>query len=321
MTELSLSQFIRANGVLLSQSNLIAKDGFRFEDGLLLKIKEKIKLNGVELKDYEKADTALGIITGGNLGFLLDESFIPTLNEKEKMKVHKRIRTEGLERYKFNPDGKYLIVFEKGMTDRERGSKSPEEYIIETYPNLYHYMLMIDRQIQDGEISLASHSSKTVTSIKDRVNGKGVYWWELAVENLKFKRGVCFLPLLTYELKSFYSNDYYGLNSVYYIHGEYAKHLCALLNSDIVNAYFKTFCSVSFGASKQYKVQGDILGRLIVPNGLIERSLDTYVDSIQDAKIKGLSSESFEEIINQEVQKLYGLTDDEVHYLLNQGVK
>jgi len=282
-----LTEYKREHGVLMKQSDLDPVRGFRFEDDMLLGIRAKIEKNCVPLSSLVK--TNLGIQTSYNEAFLISEDVLLSmgLNGVEKSLVHPCLTGKNLSKRGIVGSKDYIIAIPKGWTDENRGDNSPEDFVKSEIPNIMKHFYSLDVNSLDHVYNRS---------------GQGDYWWELSKspKSLEIfnKRNIVWARISADSRFSFSSPGDYCLNSLYMLVGDGIDHVVPIMNSSIVECIFKSYYSVQRIGGTHYSAGGAVL------------SMRIPVLSEEDKE--GLMSNCSEALI----QRIYGLTDKEVEYLL-----
>ncbi len=278
--------------------------------------------NIIQLGDYIQGKIFRGMITGLNNAFVIDretrERFIAD-DPKNAEIIKPFLIGKDLKRYASLNTGRYLIFFEKGITNR----------LGNEYRNKWKW-------VEDQYPAIAQHLKPFEAEAQKRYD-KGDYWWELrACDYLdEFEKPKIIYPDIAKESRmTFDDSGYYLGNTAYFIPIK-DFYLLGIINSKLIFKYFKRNASVLGDADKGGRLRWftqDVIRipiRTINPSNpddvarhdrivaLVERILDlnTKVGGVREAHARELLMRQIEAIdagIDKEVYELYGLTGDEI---------
>jgi type II restriction/modification system DNA methylase subunit YeeA len=318
--------YIKNNYGKMKQKDL-SDNGWTFGDEKVLNLKKKIEKVGKPLKDWN-VKIYFGIKTGFNDAFIIDEETRNEIlknckTEEERKRTEKIIkpilRGRDIEKWRYKWEELWLIKIEAGWTNRNRGSRKPEEFFKNTFPSLYDYFM-------------------TFKDYKGRGKGlfnrddQGDYWWELRPCDYyqEFEKekivwaGVGSKLQIAIVPRGFYINapaNFMTSNSLS------LKYLAGLLNSKTVVWYYE-FIKTQLGEKGGRFYVKDILNIPLPPitpqNKEIVKDIEELVDEIlkhtqspdyETNKEKQAQVKELEKQIDQLVYKLYNLTEEEIRII------
>jgi len=291
--------------VKLSDMAKQVKTGFTFEDDRLKAIGERLKKNCITLNSIEGTEFIMGILTGFNKSFILNETEYNKINwnELEKTLIYKVLAGKDIKRYS-KVLNKYMIMIPKGWTNKNKVNREAEEYVKINLHNIYNHLIN----------SCESDNENKSIGLFERYN-KGDYWWELRGFNGydKFERGgICYGSLQRTPTFCHTECRLTYLNTVYLVCSKNSKEVCNILNSNIGFNIYKKFISNS-ELGDTVRVLLDVMENMLIPKDL--EKLNGYTDRIQQLKSENKDTSQLEAEVEKIVQELYGLTDEEVEYL------
>ncbi len=193
---------------------------------------EKLSSNFQSLKTFIGGEAYRGVLTGLSNAFLIDETTYQSIvakDERAKEKIYSFLQGRNITPYGKAEALSYLILFEKGWTQREQSfdnEKDAWEFLKNCYPSIAEWL----------EPFAEKGRSRT---------DKGDFWWELRacdyyeqfakpkIMYQAFQVKPCFI----FDTEGFYSN-----NSMWFIPTE-SKALLAILNSCLGWWLITKFCS------------------------------------------------------------------------------
>ncbi|MBO7492294.1 MAG: Eco57I restriction-modification methylase domain-containing protein [Bacteroidales bacterium] len=227
---------------------------------------EKLSNNHKTLKDFVDGEAYRGVLTGLSEAFLIDSAtYQSIIRQDERAKEHIYPFLQGRH---ITPYGKaeavsYLILFEKGWTQRERSFESEADawnYLKSQYP------------------SIAAWLEPFADKGRKRTD-KGDFWWELRacdyyeqfakpkIMYQAFQVKPCFI----YDEQGFYSN-----NSMWFI-PTHSKSLLAILNSKMGWWLITKFCSQ---IQNGYQLIWKYFGQIPIPAINDDSSLSSLADTM-----------------------------------------
>lgn len=112
-----------------------------------------------------------GIKTGLNEAFVIDAATRERLiseDAKSAEVIKPFLAGREIKRYQSSQTGQYLLIFEKGMTNKRADKIDPEDWLKSTYPSVYNHLKPFEERA------------------KKRYD-QGDYWWELKSMRLLFR--------------------------------------------------------------------------------------------------------------------------------------
>lgn len=141
----------------------IGGEEWTFETSGADELVKKIFSAGTSLGEYAGGGIFRGLLTGLNKAFVLDAAEARGLierNSRNAVLLKPFLTGRNVKRYTEPAVKKYLIAIPRGMSDRERGARDPEEWLVANYPDIARHLAPFERE-----------------AAKRR--DKGDYWWEL----------------------------------------------------------------------------------------------------------------------------------------------
>ena len=237
---------------------------------------EKLSSNHQTLKDFVGGEAYRGVLTGLSEAFLIDsDTYQNIIRQDERAKEHIYPFLQGRH---ITPYGKaeavsYLILFEKGWTQREHSFENETDawnYLKSQYP------------------SIAAWLEPFADKGRKRTD-KGDFWWELRacdyyeqfakpkIMYQAFQVKACFI----YDEQGFYSN-----NSIWFIPTQ-SKSLLAILNSKMGWWLITKFCSqIQNGYQLIWKYFGQIPIPAVNNDSLLSSLADTMLSLNADLQQK-----------------------------------
>jgi hypothetical protein len=293
MSELGvrLRQFVKANGRRVIQSSLIAKDGFRFEDDVLSKIRDKfVVLTGTPIGKL--FNVRLGGLTGCDKAFVLDEETANKFLQEDKYKEYIKpiLRGRDIDNGDIHST-MFMLYFPHGFTNEFIAyGESAEDWFKANYYEAWLHLSKFDNIETKG---------KGVRTRDDSCMGD--YWWELSNSRFGsyFDQGGVVLSLISEEFNLVrYQSGFLPLNSLITINGEIPSQVIDFLNNELFFGLYKYCISISSVGDAVIK-NTSLVSSVIYPYELVNNPEMTVTNAV--------------------LQRLYGFTDAEVDYLI--GVK
>ena len=269
-------------------------------------IKRKIESVGKPLRDWD-ISINYGIKTGYNDAFIIttqrrDEILSNCKSEEERQRTNDIIRPilrgRDIKRYSYDWAGLWLINTHNGVK-----GKIPR-IDINDYP------------------AIKAHLDQFWDKIKTRADqGDTPYNLRNCAYSDDFSQPKIVWIELTDESKFALSTDgLIPLNTVFFMVGKHIKYLLAVINSSLIHWYFQhTLGSTSgVGTNRWLKYTVECIPVPLIQD---DAEWESLVDDIQKYKRDSKDSAVLENIIDNKVFDLYGLSEDERAFTLNSHTK
>jgi adenine-specific DNA-methyltransferase len=260
-------------------------------------IKQKIETVGVPLRDWDVC-IYRGILTGFNEAFIISgekKDELISIDPKSAEIIRPILRGRDIKRYGFNFADLWLIVSHNGVKEQNIPRIRIEEYpAIKAHLDQYYEKLM--RRADKGD---TPYNLRNCVYMDDFSKPK-IIWGNLCLSS-QF---------------AFTEDDYYiNAPSPMIVPG--TKYLVAVLNSKLADWYIRQLGVTRNGGYFEYKPM--FVEKLPVPhiNADLEEQFNSIVDLVLLGKETGKDTSDYEEIIDNMVFNLYGLTEHERSYVLN----
>lgn len=276
-------------------------------------IKRKIESVGKPLRDWD-ISINYGIKTGYNEAFIItterrDEILSNCKSEEERQRTNDIIRPilrgRDIKRYTYDWAGLWLIA-----------TFPSKHYDIEQYPAVKQHLLSFgkERLEQSGKEYLINGEK---VKARKKTNNQ---WFEtqdsISYSDDFLQPKIVWIEL-TDESKFALSTDgLIPLNTVFFMVGKHIKYLLAVINSSLIHWYFQhTLGSTSgVGTNRWLKYTVECIPVPLIQD---DAEWESLVDDIQEYKRGSKDSAYLENIIDNKVFDLYGLSEDERAYLNN----
>ncbi len=281
--------------VTYGQYTCFGKEAWSILSEIELSIKRKVETVGVPLKDWD-VEIYRGVLTGYNDAFIINsEKRNEILNncadddERERTSAIIRpiLRGRDIARYTYNWADLWLINTHNGI----KGSLN--RIHIEDYPAIkQHLDFYWDKIKQRADKGDTPYNLRNCAYVDDFDKTK-IVWIELSDES---KFTIC--------------DNYIPLNTVFFLTGSHLSHILGLLNSKLINWYFRNCIGTSSGAgtNRWLKYTVELLPLL---------SYDSEIETLVNSRLTSDSDQvSLELQIDKVVCKKYGLTDEETEFIL-----
>jgi adenine-specific DNA-methyltransferase len=280
-----------------SRMNFTSLDSWTILSDIEQRIKSKIEASGTPLKDWD-ISINYGIKTGLNDAFIISgaqkEELIAS-DPKSAEIIRPILRGRDIKRYGFNFADLWLIVSHNGVKEQNIPRIRIEEYpAIKAHLDQYYEKLM--RRADKGD---TPYNLRNCVYMDDFSKPK-IIWGNLCLSS-QF---------------AFTEDDYYiNAPSPMIVPG--TKYLVAVLNSKLADWYIRQLGVTRNGGYFEYKPM--FVEKLPVPhiNADLEEQFNSIVDLVLLGKETGKDTSDYEEIIDNMVFNLYGLTEHERSYVLN----
>lgn len=263
-------------------------------------IKQKIERLGTPLKDWG-VSINYGIKTGFNEAFIINTQQRNELLEKspEADKIIRPIlRGRNIKKFCAELDDNWIINSHNGM----RKSNIKRIDVKKDYPQIYEH--------------LEAYKDKLETRLD-----KGSHWTNLRncayLEDLD-KEKIVWIELT--DSPNFYLDNkgYFINNTVCFMVGERLPYILSFLNSRLCEWYFTKIAATSgAGTRRWFKVYVEQICIPQTVDAKTENKLAELVSETQIRKKNKLNTKNIEQEIDQEIFKLFALTDEEISFILN----
>ena len=260
-----------------------------------LSVKTKVESVGIPLKEWD-VDIYRGVLTGYNDAFIissekrneiLDNCADNEERERTAAIIRPILRGRDIARYTYNWADLWLINTHNGI----KGSLN--RIHIEDYPAIkQHLDFYWDKIKQRADKGDTPYNLRNCAYVDDFDKTK-IVWIELSDES---KFTIC--------------DNYIPLNTVFFLTGSHLSHILGLLNSKLINWYFRNCIGTSSGAgtNRWLKYTVELLPLL---------SYDSEIETLVNSRLTSDSDKvSLELQIDKVVCKKYGLTDEETEFIL-----
>ncbi|HIJ06840.1 MAG: Type IIS restriction enzyme Eco57I [Methanomicrobiales archaeon 53_19] len=313
-----LATYIEENQYQVNQDEL-DDGGWSLADGGVQELLNKLRQVGVPLGEYVQGKIYRGILTGLNKAFVIDAEIrerLITEDPKSEEIIKPFLAGRDVKRYQPLEKKQFLILFEKGFSN-QKGEKyqSKWKWMENEYPAIASYL-------------------KPFQKDAEKRWDKGEYWWELRGCDYyqSFENQKIMFPDLAERPQFTIDRDggFYNANTCYNLF-KYDTYLLGILNSNLINFYYRNMAAVYRGGYLRFFSQYvELLPiRTIDPSNpddvarhdrivaLVERILDlnNKVSGVREAHARELMKRQIEAIdaeIDKEVYELYGLTEEEI---------
>ena len=277
-------------------------------DATVQNLLTKLKQTGQPLKTYVNDKIFYGIKTGLNEAFVIDAKTRDKLiaDDPRSAEVIKPfLAGRDIKRYQSPEATKFLILFERGITTKQRGNLEPEEWLSSTYPAVYGWLKPFE------------------TKAKAR-SDKGLFWWELrACEYYgEFEKPHIIIPSIIkspsceWDDLGFYSNDKTT------IVGTSDKYILAILNSKVAGYFMGLISATKQGGYFEYKPV--YIAQIPIPPATPEQKapITALVNQILAAKAADRTTDTgeLEAEVDQLVYELYGLSAEEIGVIVPSAI-
>ena len=297
--ENSLNDYIRANAFTVGLDGL-NDSGWTLTNQAVQRLLEKIRAAGTPLGEYVQGKIYYGIKTGLNEAFVIDADTRERLlaeDPKSAEVIKPFLAGRDIKRYQTPVCDKYLILFEKGVTNRKRGELSPEVWIEENFPAIFKHLRQFERKASERY-------------------DKGDYWWELRACDYyeEFEKPKIMLPDIAIEMQALYDNTKaICVNTAYLIPLD-DKYLLGILNSAPVLFFYANITSSIRGG--YFRFISQYLIQIPIPKcqPKEKQKITSLVDEILLAKklVPQANTDTLEAELNRLVCGLYGVEEETI---------
>lgn len=239
-----------------------------------------------------------GIKTGYNEAFIIDGNKRRELIEKcpeADSLIRPILRGRDIQKYKANWQNLYII-----------GTFPSLKIDIENYPSIKSHLLSFgfDRLKQTGELGARKKTNNQWFEIQDSIN----YWEDF------FRPKIVWGEISDKSKFAYDSDNIYTEATTFLMTGNNLKYLLAMLNSKLLEWYFNQIGTATGVGTNRWKKYTIELLPIIVPNKDTIELIENHINSIIINKNFG---KSIEEVLNNIVFELYGLSQEESLYINN----
>ena len=256
---------------------------------------EKIKLKGESIDQIPSIKIRMGIKTGFDDAFIIDENIFKQLSafSEESILLKPLLRGKNIQKYKITSKKLWLIFTKRGID-------------MNSYPNLLKYLKKYYNELRPKQ------------NISDRIGRKkGTYKWYEIQDNIAFykdfEKEKIIWGLISGIWGFAYDNmGYYLTSASYFLVSEQIpiKFLLALFNSRLFQFYFDKTGEYTAGGA--YVLKKINIEKFIVPTQKIDYELFiAFVDKILTGKEQKNDTTQFENTLNDLIYKLYDITEIE----------
>lgn len=222
LADINLTQYIRQEGYEVPWSRL-SKNAWSLESPAVELLIQKIRDIGILLRDFSGVRPLLGIKTGFNEAYLIDDltKNIICKNDSKTSKIIKPyLRGQDIKRW--NADGQKLwMILLKSSNDFSwewsESEDEAEKIFSDTFPSLYQYLKPLENKLRKRQ-------------------DQGRYWWELrscAFYEVFSKPKIFYQQIQFYPCFSLSNLEYFANNKVSLLPTD-DLYLAAVLNSPLI---------------------------------------------------------------------------------------
>ena len=291
-----MSDFVQQNRISLDFNSY---DSWVILSSIEMSIKKKIESVGVPLKDWD-INIYRGVLTGYNEAFIIssekrDEILGNCNTEDERIRTAELIRPilrgRDIKRYGYDWAGLYLIA-----------TFPSRHYDIEAYPSIKKYLTSfgIERLEQTGKSYLVKNQkikARKKTNNKWFETQDSIRYWD------DFNKPKIIWKIIGSNLAFSFDNDCVIVNNACYLMtGTNIKNMLPFLNSKIIN-WYSDITNMNPTGVGDAQVGAQNIGLFPIPKEGI--AFDINYNNIDNL------------LIEKEVARVYGLTDEELDYILS----
>ena len=307
-----MSDYIKLSGSIM---NFKDSENWTILNSIELSIKNKIEKYGTKLSDWDLSINR-GILTGYNDAFIIDEATKNALiasDPKSAELIRPILRGKDIKRYTYDFAKLWIIFVPCGFTNKNKKFEvGPEQWFKETYPSIYFYLIRTEETLSKNR----NNKSKGLF----RRDDKGDYWWEL--RSCKYLDDFNKPKLMYSEIVQephFYLDEtehYYPEATTFIMSGSNLKSLYVILNSTLTFSIFKIFYAGGGLGESGVRYKKAFLNNLRLPFLNQERisRLNDFYEKIK--KENYIVTQKQQLAIDQYIANLYGLSNQEIDYLL-----
>ena len=297
----------------------LSENGWTLVNNDIQQLWQKIKSAGVPLGEYVEGKIFMGVLTGLNEAFVIDEVIKNQLiNEDSKSAefIKPFLAGRDIKRYQHPIIQKYIILIPKGFTIKKNLTPDNPNFISET---MHRYGNMDDIDAWKWFSNNYPAISNYLLPFKEKAEvrtDQGDFWWELRACDYynEFEKEKIMLPDISNQCEALYDKDgIYCVNTAYIILGLSKFHL-GILNSKLVLFFYSNLTQTIRGG--YYRFIRQYLEQIPIPH-IPENTksiLTNKVNEIISTKKINPSNDtlSLEKEIDHLVYNLFGLNDEEI---------
>jgi len=289
---ISLDDKLVTEGTLQDNKSL-SGNNWNFSSSLDFIIFDKMKKVSVPLGKYVDEKIFYGLKTGLNEAFIIDESTKNKLISEEGNSqnfIKNFINGDDVRKYQIFFKNQYLILFEKGWTNKNSGSSEDKwQWFEKNFPAISRHL---EPHRKEAEIR----------------TDQGDYWWELrACEYYsEFKQPKIIWPEIAKESRFTFDNEGYYLNKTCFFTPTKDLFLLGILNSKLLWFFLKNICSVLGDPNKG----GRLLQQTIYTEQLPIRLISVSTSTERRTSLVNEAKKMFESYLeNIDSQPILAFTD------------
>ncbi len=313
-----LNKYIEEHNFNINRSAL-RDESWPLVDESIQALLDKLRTIGNPLKEYLNGRIYLGVLTGLDKAFIIDEKIKRNLIEEDPKSadlIKPFLKGRDVKRYQPIVADKYLILMPSGWTRKNAREEDAFDWLKKNYSAIANYLL-----------PFAEAAGK-----RDRSN-RGEYWWELRACDYynEFEKPKILWPEIAGNARFTYDESKAYTNHKVYLIPAAEHYLLGLLNSALLRLFIHSVSTDLQGNSFNFSVA--FVGRTPIRTidfsnpadvahhdhvvSLVDRMLDLHK---QSAAAKGEHEhtmlqrqiEATDRQINSLVYELYGLTEEEI---------
>ena len=275
--------------------NTLIDAGWTFGNKNTLDLKRKIENEGKKIKDWKDVDIFLGIKSGFSKAFIVDEDKKNEL-KKDKNIIKPLLRGRDIKRYSIHYQKQYLILAKIDID-------------IKKYPLIFNYLNQFKNQLLK----------------RTDYKGEIMNWYNLRPCDYydQFEKPKIIYPDIS-DKGGFYWDDqgYFLNNTAYIISGNVKKSWIGLLNSKLMNWYYKKIASGLGEKGTRYFTQFVKELPIIENTDILLPDIEKIINLNKELQDISKNSEKWNSIkseiektdkkIDEKVYKLYNLTPEEI---------
>ena len=289
-SENSFADFVRTNNFNCPQAYFNSKS-WNLAEPKLVELQRKLESSGKTLEEF-RTKIRLGIATGNNEAFLIDENKKQELFEKnpDNAEIIKPIlRGRDISRYSYTLSGQYILLAKNGVN------------IERNYPDIYKHLDSFGDKFKNRGAQGQHWTNLRACSFYDDFKKEKIVWIELSDLG---RFALC-------------KAEVYLLNSAYFLlppSGIDSKYLLGILNSSTIRFYLSLVAETSgMGTSRWIN---NYVKEFPIPVVVHERQTEIIELVIKILAVKAADPDADTSNLENEIDKLvydlYDLTDDEI---------